>query len=115
MSKQKKMEAKKQLNDLVIGLAAEAAALHEQCFATSWAAQLLGTLAALHRSRGVAVHHRHALAARAAHVHEVGVGALHEATALVAHALRAHRRVAEISVEEAHDVYSRRNRGFAYV
>jgi hypothetical protein len=87
----------------VVGLATEAAALHEQRLTTGGAAQLLGALAALHRGRGVAVHHCHALAARAAHVHEVRVGALHEATALVAHALRAHGGVAEISVEEAHD------------
>jgi hypothetical protein len=59
----------------------------------------------------VAVHHRHALAARAAHVHEVRVGALHEATALVAHALRAHGGVAEISVKKTHGDRRRKSDG----
>lgn len=86
----------------MVWLAAVPAALHEQRLTTSGTAELLGAALALHRRGGVAVHHSHLAAARAAHVHEVRVRALHKATAFVLHALRAHSGVAEIGVKEAH-------------
>lgn len=86
----------------MVRLAAVPAALHEQRLATSGAAELLGAALALHRRGGMTVHHGHLAAARAAHVHEVRVWALHKTTALVLHALRAHGGVAEVSIEEAH-------------
>ncbi|RNF05479.1 hypothetical protein TraAM80_04517 [Trypanosoma rangeli] len=87
---------------LVVRLLAEATANCQHCLASRGATELGGAAVALHLRCGVAVHDRHSIAARALHVHKVGVRALHQAAALVLHALGAHRRVAEIRVEESH-------------
>ncbi|RNC58675.1 hypothetical protein TcCL_ESM03722 [Trypanosoma cruzi] len=86
----------------VVSLLAEAAAGCQHRLSSCRAAEFCRAAIALHLRCGVAVHNGDGVAPRALHVHEVRVGSLHQAAALVLHALRAHRRVTEIGVKESH-------------
>ena len=79
---------------LLVGLAAERAALLQDGLTTGRLAQNGVAVVALDGGRGVAVHDVDAGAADALDVHEEGVGALHEALLLVDGALALDRREA---------------------
>ena len=91
----------------MISLLAERAAFDELSLTTGGAGEDGGALLAVDDGGGVAVDGVDVGARGALDVHEVGVGALDETALLVLLAFSASSGVAEIGIEEAHDLRKR--------